>query len=116
MLHRYFEQELTEFGAMENAARAPTPPANVMEFEERLHRKAANMISNWNLVAEHAAMAKYLLDRFIFRVWPVWIFRLRMRLLPNDLDRRSGYLLKTGKPLSEAREDKKPALDENRPI
>jgi hypothetical protein len=113
MIHRYFEQGLAEFAELENAAKAAMPPPNAAEFEERIQRKAVSVFGNWNLIAEHAAMAEYMLDRFIFRLCPVWAFSLRMRLLPNDLDRRSAYLLKEGKPLSPAKEEKKPILDEH---
>lgn len=55
----------------------------------------------WDHLAEHALMAEYYLDRFIFRHWPVWVTKLRMRLFPNDLDRRSKHLLETGELLGE---------------
>ncbi len=113
MIHRYFEQGLAEFAELEDAAKAPMPPPNAAEFEERIQVKVASVIGNWNLVAEHAVMGEYMLDRFVFRLWPVWAFRLRMRFFKNDLDRRSNYLLEHGRPLSEAQANRKPALDDD---
>jgi hypothetical protein len=75
--------------------------ANIPESEERLRKKAADVVANWQLIVEHASLANYYLDRFIFRWWPAWMFKLRMRLFPEILDRRSVHLLKTGKVLAE---------------
>jgi hypothetical protein len=113
LIHRHFERGLVEFERMDNDAKAPMPPANMVESEERLQKKAADVVTNWHLVAEHALLADYYLDRFIFR-WPPWMFKLRMRLLPNDLDRRSRHLLETGDLLRN--KDAKPSIDENAPI
>ncbi|NPT44342.1 hypothetical protein GNZ12_24130 [Paraburkholderia sp. 1N] len=114
LIHRYFERGLAEFERMDNDAKAPMPAANIAESEERLQKKAADVVTNWHLVAEHASLANYYLDRFIFRRWPAWAFKLRMRFLPNDLDQRSKHLLKTGELLRD--KDAKPSIDEDKPI
>ncbi|MFM0224832.1 hypothetical protein [Paraburkholderia dipogonis] len=115
LIHRHFERGLTEFERMDNDAKAPMPTANIAESEERLQKKAADVVANWHLVAEHASLANYYLDRFIFRRWPAWMFKLRMRLFPEILDRRSAHLLKTGKVLAENATPLS-SLDENAPI
>jgi hypothetical protein len=38
----------------------------------------------------------YFLDRLVFSRWPRWCHRVRMALRPNEFDRRSAALLKTG--------------------
>lgn len=50
----------------------------------------------WTDFIEHATLAEYFLKRFIFGGCPVWVSMLRMRIFPNDLDRRSAHFLKTG--------------------
>lgn len=45
------------------------------------------------LCVEHATLATYFLDRFVFSRWPKWIHRARMKLRPNEFDKRSAALL-----------------------
>jgi hypothetical protein len=63
---------------------------------EAVGRRAARVNQAWDLCSEHAALATYFMDRFIFNRWPNLLHRLRMKLCRNDLDKRSAYLLKTG--------------------
>jgi hypothetical protein len=99
MIHRHFESALAEFKQADSAAFAadlnPTD-ANFGQVEGEIQWKARRVKNDWDVVAEHATLANYFLDRFIFRRWPVWAYQLRMRYFPNGADRRSAHLLKTG--------------------
>jgi hypothetical protein len=112
MIHEEFESTLKTFGEEVNAAKAaPASVDEVAHVQGRLDARAAAVMMAWDYSVEHAALANYYLDRFIFRRWPVWMFKTRMRLFPNDLDRRSKHLLKTGEPLSE--KEAKPPIDDD---
>jgi hypothetical protein len=52
--------------------------------------------ADWQRAVEHATLAAYFLDRLVFSRWPRWLHRLRMKWRPNDLDRRSFHLIRTG--------------------
>ncbi|MFM0283967.1 hypothetical protein P0D75_38770 [Paraburkholderia sediminicola] len=114
LIHREFEDNLRHFSETDNAAKAPIPAENVQAVMARLILAAARAKAAWDFVVEHSTLAEYYLNRFIFRRWPVWAFSLRMRFFPNDFDRRSAYLLKTGDLPSD--KDKKPPIDEDTPI
>jgi hypothetical protein len=116
MIHRYFKPDLAEFAQMDNAAKAPMPAANIPASEELLQKKAADVVANWNLIVEHATLANYLLDRFIFRRRPAWMFKLRIRFFPIDLDKRSAYLIKEGRRLADANAAPFSSIDRNTPI
>ncbi|WP_158760123.1 hypothetical protein [Paraburkholderia acidiphila] len=114
--HEVFEPALATYQQARNDARAPQPsPEDVSASDIKLNFCAAQAKWAWERCVEHATLANYYLDCFVFSVWPNWIFRLRMRLFPNDLDRRSAHILKTGNLRSEAKETK-PTLDEHTPI
>lgn len=104
MTHEGFERTLEDFRLALNASRAPMPAANIAVSEEGLQRRAKRVRYDWDLCAEHAAMATYFMDRLVFNRWPNVLHRIRMRLLPSDLDRRSRHLLKTGEPLESKEE------------
>lgn len=64
-----------------------------------LHPTDAALYRDWQLAVEHAELTAYYLDRLVFSRRPRWLHRVRMKLWPNDLDRRSSYLLAKGEPL-----------------
>ncbi|UXZ65384.1 hypothetical protein NUJ28_29490 (plasmid) [Burkholderia multivorans] len=94
MIHRAFEDSMeARRAAYEGAARAAgegrprfitTPTTDAQRYAE------------WQLCVEHATLATYFLDRFVFSRWPKWIHRARMKLRPNELDKRSAALLTAG--------------------
>jgi hypothetical protein len=94
MIHRAFEEAMAVRRALEEAMRQPgftgmrgfvgTPTPPLRHYED------------WQLCVEHATLANYFLDRLVFSRWPRWCHRVRMAVCPNDLDRRSAALLKTG--------------------
>jgi hypothetical protein len=94
MAHVGFEELLDEFAQTLNTSRAPR--VDVPTAVEAVRRRAARVNQAWDLCSEHAALATYFMDRFIFNRWPNLLHRLRMKLCRNDLDKRSAYLLKTG--------------------
>lgn len=94
MTHAGFEELLDEFARTLNASRAPG--VDVPAAVQAVRQHAARVNQAWDLCAEHAALATYFMDRFIFNPWPNFFHRLRMKLCRNDLDKRSAYLLKTG--------------------
>ncbi|MFL9945790.1 hypothetical protein PQR68_07360 [Paraburkholderia agricolaris] len=94
MAHVGFEELLDEFTQTLNTSRAPG--VDVPAAVEAVRRRAARVNQAWDLCSEHAALATYFMDRFIFNRWPNLLHRLRMKLCRNDLDKRSAYLLKTG--------------------
>ncbi|MBN3846093.1 hypothetical protein G3N58_04490 [Paraburkholderia sp. Ac-20342] len=115
--HEEFEPRLEQYREARNEARAPHPsPEDVSASELKLDICASQATWAWGRCVEHAILANYYLDRFVFSSWPNWILCLRMRFFPNDLDRRSEYILDRGELLSEAKETTKPALDEQTPI
>lgn len=114
MIHEQLEPVLALFKQVDNDAKRPNMSIDeVVAAEAALDVRTYAATLAWDYCVEHASLANYYLDRFVFRRWPMWFFQLRMRVLPNDLDRRSAYLLKNGKLWSESA---KPALDENTPI
>ena len=97
-IHEQLEPKLEQYRNERSATQAaPSSAESVVSGLIPLDYRAAEAVLVWDLCVEHAALASYYLDRFIFRAWPIWAFRLRMRLFPNDLDRRSAHLLSTGK-------------------
>jgi hypothetical protein len=67
----------------------------------RVDKEAAppvtQLYEDWQRCALHARLAHYFLDQFVFRRYPRWVYRCRMRLVPNALDQISGRLLTSGK-------------------
>ena len=97
-IHEQLEPELERYRNERCATEAASSSAeSAVSGSTSLDYRATEAVTVWDLSVEHAALAHYYLDRFIFRAWPIWAFRLRMRLFPNDLDRRSAHLLSTGK-------------------
>jgi hypothetical protein len=88
MTHRSFEDGLAGSRASPNqpAAFDIPVPSNTRLYDD------------WQRTTEHATLAAYFLDRLVFSRWPRWAHRLRMRLSPNDLDRRSAQLISSGQP------------------
>lgn len=96
MRHRDLDTLLQQFSAAENGSRAPMHPTDVPEAMKVVQRSAERVQQAWDMCVEHATLAEYFMDRLVFNRWPnIWHW-LRMRLWPNDLDRRSAKLLKTG--------------------
>ncbi|KVS12755.1 hypothetical protein WK32_32715 [Burkholderia vietnamiensis] len=94
MIHRAFEDSM---GARRVAYEA-APGAGV-EGRARfvsIPTSDAQRYADWRLCVEHATLANYFLDRFVFSRWPRWCHRVRMALRPNEFDRRSAALLRTG--------------------
>ncbi|CAE6886728.1 hypothetical protein R75471_02126 [Paraburkholderia domus] len=115
-LHEQFEPALEPYREARNNARAPHPtPDDVTASETALDLEVAKTTWVWDRCVEHATLANYYLDRFVFRPWPNWLFGLRMRFFPNDLDRRSKYLLETGSILGEPEAVTKPELGPDTP-
>lgn len=113
MIHEEFEAALELFRTEANAAKAPVASVeDAASSVTLLDVRATTATHAWAYCVEHASLANYYLDRFIFRPWPVWAFRLRMRLFPNDLDRRSAHLLATGNLLVDANSIPSPSIDE----
>jgi hypothetical protein len=119
MTHQAFERELATFEEHDKVflerekrrsqeSRAGPRPRQVAD-PDHLHLLAmlglhgARAVRGWTYCVEHAELANYFLDRFVFNRWPNTWHRLRMRLCPNALDRRSAKLLATGQ-LSESGE------------
>lgn len=96
MRHKDLDTLVQQFSTVLNGSRAPMPAANVPEAMNLVRRSADRAQQAWDLCVEHATLAEYFMDRLIFNRWPNIWHRLRMRLLRNDLDRRSADLLKTG--------------------
>lgn len=96
MRHKDLDTHLQQFVAVRNGSQAPMPAANVPQAMNLVRRSADRVLQAWDLCVEHATLAEYFMDRLIFNRWPNIWHRLRMRLWPNDLDRRSANLLKTG--------------------
>lgn len=102
MIYPQIRPQLELFRQADNAYKAPV--ASVGEAVSSgiaMDVYAQTSTLAWDHMAEHALMSEYYLDRFIFRRWPVWITKMRMKFFPNDLDRRSAHLLKTGNVLAE---------------
>lgn len=117
MIHEQLDPALDTYQSERNSAKAPLGSIeNVVSSEDGLNVRAAAAAKVWEYCVEHATLANYFIDRFIFGRWPAWAYGLRMRLFPNDLDRRSTHLLKTGHLLSEAQEAKQPTLDPDKII
>lgn len=117
MIHEQLGPALDLFKQADNDAKRPNMSIDeVVAAEAALDVRTYAATLAWDYCVEHASLANYYLDRFVFRRWPMRFFQLRMRVLPNDLDRRSTYLLKNGKLWSESKEEAKHALDENTPI
>ncbi|MFM0095625.1 hypothetical protein PQQ87_08430 [Paraburkholderia nemoris] len=117
MIHEEFEAALDLFGQEVNAAKAPlTSVEDAASIEAGLDVGASAVTTAWDYCVEHAALANYYLDRFVFRRWPVWGFKLKMRIFPNDLDRRSAHLLETAKLLDEKSTIPSSSIDENTPL
>ncbi|MBN3831920.1 hypothetical protein [Burkholderia sp. Ac-20344] len=94
MVHRAFEESMEARRAAYEAA----PPAG---FEGRarfvsIPTSDTQRYADWQRCVEHATLANYFLDRFVFSRWPRWCHRVRMALRPNELDRRSAALLASG--------------------
>jgi hypothetical protein len=100
MIHERLEAALKAFALAVNAATAPTESIEGDAQAAMINAHVTNVNMTWSYCVEHATLANYYLDRFIFRRCAAWIFRLRMRLLPIDLDRRSAHLLQTGSVLT----------------
>lgn len=117
MTHEQLEPALAAFKQADNDAKVPNMSTDdVVSAEAALDVRAYAATLAWDYCVEHATLANYYLDRFVFRRWPMWFFKLRMIVCPNDLDHRSTYLLKTGKLLGEAKKVTKSALDERTSI
>ncbi|MFM0644987.1 hypothetical protein PQR14_11690 [Paraburkholderia bryophila] len=114
--HREVEKQLPLFAQYENQARAPGSPTDKLVANALAEDISARLQDAWRVTTEHAEMAEYFLDRFIFCPWwrPPSFSRIRMRMLPNDYDRRSTHLLKTGSVFSA--EKPTAELKENTPI
>jgi hypothetical protein len=96
MRHKDLETLLQQFDDALNGSRAPMPQANVRGAMAVVQRSADRVQQAWYLCVEHATLTAYFMDRLVFNPRPnVW-HRLRMRWWPNELDRRSAHLLKTG--------------------
>ncbi|QGZ61659.1 hypothetical protein [Paraburkholderia acidisoli] len=116
-MHEQFEPALERYREARNEARAPhASPDDAEAAEFKLDLQVAKTTWAWERSVEHATLANYYLDRFVFRRWPNWAFGLRMRYFPNDLDRRSKHLLETGSLLREPDASSNPELDPNMPI
>ncbi|MFM0732726.1 hypothetical protein PQQ52_19795 [Paraburkholderia sediminicola] len=94
MVHRAFEDGIAAqqatFAALLNAPFDQSPKVT------RTAPGDLQLFDDWLLCVEHATLAAYFLDRFVFSRWPRWVHRLRMKLHPNALDRRSARLITTG--------------------
>lgn len=96
MRHKDLDTLLQQFSAALNGSRAPMPAANVPAAMNVVQRSAERVQQAWDLCVEHGTLAEYLMDRLVFNRWPNIWHRLRMRWRPNNLDRRSMYLLNAG--------------------
>ncbi|MDR5741547.1 hypothetical protein QCE73_00090 [Caballeronia sp. LZ029] len=88
---RAFKKELDKFAALQNSVERRGAHA----FQ--IMRTSVRVKELWDLVCEHATLSAYYIDRFLFRKWPRWAFRLCMTITPNDFDQRSRHVLKKGK-------------------
>jgi hypothetical protein len=91
MIHHIFESGIKMLG--ESEASSAT---------RRLGPTHMGVYAEWAQCVEHATLACYFLDRFMFTRWPRWAHRCRMKLRPNDLDKRSKHLLTKGEILANA--------------
>ena len=93
MVHTAFETGIRAYAASQDAISAQgvsMPPRRIPQS------KPHQVFLDWQLCVEHATLATYYLDRLVFGRWPRALALLRMRIRPNDVDRRSAHLLKTG--------------------
>ncbi|MFA8361774.1 hypothetical protein ACEPT7_28280 [Burkholderia ubonensis] len=94
MIHRIFEDSMEARRAAYEGA-----PTTALEGRARFVATPTSdkqRYAEWQLCVEHATLATYFLDRFVFSRWPRWCQRLRMAVRPNDLDQRSAALLSSG--------------------
>ena len=96
MRHKDLDTLLQQFATVLNGSRAPMQAANVPQAMNLVRRSADRVQQAWDLSVEHATLAEYFMDRLIFNRWTNIWHRIRMRWWPNDLDRRSVHLLRTG--------------------
>ncbi|CAD6562653.1 hypothetical protein ACFQ3P_38565 [Paraburkholderia sabiae] len=97
MIHEEFEASLGHFEQAWKSAKAPiASPQDAAMVEAAIDIRVAAVTVAWDHCVEHATLANYFLGHFNFSLWPVWAGKLRMRLFPNDFDRRSKRLLKEG--------------------
>ncbi|CAE6846927.1 hypothetical protein [Paraburkholderia aspalathi] len=103
MTHRAFEDGVTAQQALRAAImEAPMDPMDQSARFRGVPRAVPGPVqlhTDWQLCVEHATLAAYFLDRLVFSSWPRCVQRLRMKLQPNELDRRSASLITTGEPL-----------------
>ena len=94
MIHQRFEDAMQarrgHQEAVTEALRTNQAPAFKMVLSE------ARLYDEWRYCVEHATLATYFLDRLVLSCWPRWCHRMRMTVWPNELDRRSAALLKSG--------------------
>ena len=94
MVHRAFEDSMEARRAAYEAA----PHAGFEGLARFFSTPTSDSqrYADWQRCVEHAALANYFLDRLVFSRWPRWCHRVRMVLRPNEIDRRSATLIKTG--------------------
>ncbi|MDN8037878.1 hypothetical protein [Burkholderia vietnamiensis] len=94
MIHRAFEDSMEARRAAYEGA-----PGRVDDGRARfvsVPTSDTQRYAEWQLCVEHATLANYFLDRFVFSRWPRWCHRVRMAVWPNEFDRRSAALLNCG--------------------
>ena len=115
--HPQIGTQLERFRQADNDNKAPAPSIeDAVALGMAVDLYAQTSTEAWSYAAEHALLAEYYLDRLIFGKWPVWMSKLRMRLLRNDFDRRSAHLIKTGQMLLPTTQVSKSSIDENTPL
>ncbi|CAB3807663.1 hypothetical protein LMG28688_06598 [Paraburkholderia caffeinitolerans] len=83
MVHRQFED------AMESLKAVPSEPKGLDLRHQRI-------CSDSTLCVEHAALARFWLENLVFSPWPRWVVNAYLKRRPDDLVKRSMYLLEKG--------------------
>lgn len=108
MNHRLFEDSIDAYRAPhENLIASLNPKAS--DAPSKRPPSGPLIYADWQRAVEHATLAAYFLDRFVLSSWPRWVQRGRMKLWPNDFDRRSAHLIKTGELLNTPQPSADPA-------
>lgn len=98
MVHRRFEDTLASRETL------PDDPRN-------MEQRDFELLANWRLCVEHAALARFWLEHLVFSPWPRWIAKAHLKWLsrgirkrpdesgpdPVDLLKRSAHLRAEGK-------------------
>lgn len=86
-LHRELRPRLRRFAELDRVGSSE---------EKKLENSAATIKTQWLQIVDHARLANYYLNGLVLRRRPVWVFRLRVRIAPNHLDRMSRRLAPFG--------------------